>query len=135
MLSTQSQAILENPSLHRKNTYYMLSKYLDWKFEALVVFGSSPKMLRTMGAIFQYIQTMTLTPMDIQKRPDTLYVDAPCLVTWFDGEENETRASMTGRRRILPMGEVEQYHALPLGPGRVRLSPRVRGHLIYVGQA
>lgn len=85
-----------NELTNRKNTYYMLSKYLDWKFEALVVFGSSPKMLRTMGAIFQYIQTMTLTPMDIQKRPDTLYVDAPCLVTWFDGEENETRASMTG---------------------------------------
>lgn len=85
-----------NELTNRKNTYYMLNKYLNWKFEALVVFGSTPSMLRTMEAVFQYIRTMELTPMNIQKRPDTLYIDAPCIVTWFDTEGGETRAEMTG---------------------------------------
>ena len=85
-----------NELTNRQNTYYMLSKYLNWKFEALVVFGSTPSMLRTMEAVFQYIRAMELTPMSIQTRPNTLYIDAPCLVTWFDAEGNKTHAEMTG---------------------------------------
>lgn len=85
-----------NELTNRKNTYYMLSKYLNWKFEALVVFGSTPSMLRTMEAMFQYIPTMKLAPMTISKRPNTLYIDAPCFVTWFDEDNNETHAEMIG---------------------------------------
>ena len=85
-----------NELTNRRNTYYMLSKYLYWPFETLVIFGSTPGMLRTMEAVLQHIRTVKLTPLVPRPIPDTLYIDAPCSTTWFDHDTSETHQAMIG---------------------------------------
>lgn len=85
-----------NELTNRRNTYYMLSKYLLWQFEALVIFGSTPSMLRTIEAVLRHIRTVKLTPLLPGPSPNTLYIDAPCSTTWFDQNAGETHRMMIG---------------------------------------